>query len=87
MNECLLRVSQYLVKKINKDKARKGDETYSIHIKSRYLNAIEFGAKQTKKGVSAKIWNNKKIGYGAIARSYGDARSLTKGPSDLRTHQ
>ena len=45
MNECLLRVSQYLVKKINKDKARKGDETYSILIKSRYLNAIEFGAR------------------------------------------
>jgi hypothetical protein len=29
-------------KKIKKDKARKGDETYSIGIKSRYLNAIEY---------------------------------------------
>ena len=56
-------------KKINKDQARKGDETYSISIKSRYLNAIEFGAKQTKKGVSAKIWNNKKIYKGAFIGS------------------
>ena len=53
-------------KKIKKDKARKGDETYSIHIKSRYLNAIEFGARQTKKGVSAKIWGVKKIYRGAF---------------------
>ena len=56
-------------KKIKKDKARKGDETYSIHIKSRYLNAIEFGARQTKKGVSAKIWNNRKIYKGAFIGS------------------
>ena len=51
---------QYLVIKIKKDNARKGDETYSIHIKPRYLNAIEFGARQTKKGVSAKIWGKRK---------------------------
>ena len=43
-----------VAKGLKKDKARRGDETYSIHIKSRYLNAIEFGARQTKKGVSAK---------------------------------
>ena len=66
MNECLLRVSQYFVKKINKDKARKGYETYAILIKSRYLNAIEFGARQTKKGVSAKIWGKRKIYRGAF---------------------
>ena len=48
-------------KKIKKDKACKGDETYSIHIKSRYLNAIEFGARQTKRGVSAKIWGVRKV--------------------------
>ena len=53
-------------KKIKKDKARKGDETYSIHIKSRYLNAIEFGARQTKKGVSAKIWGVRKNYKGAF---------------------
>ena len=58
-----------IAKKIKKDKARKGDETYSIHIKSRYLNAIEFGARQTKKGVSAKIWNNRKIYKGAFIGS------------------
>jgi len=56
-------------KKIKKDKARKGDETYSIHIKSRYLNAIEFGARQTKKGVSAKIWNVRKNYKGAFIGS------------------
>ena len=49
------------VGKIKKDKAHKGDETYLIHIKSRYLNAIEFGARQTKKGVSAKIWGVMKV--------------------------
>ena len=58
-----------VAKKIKKDKARKGDETYSIGIKSRYLNAIEFGARQTKKGVSAKIWNNRKIYKGTFIGS------------------
>ena len=53
-------------KKIKKDKVHKGDETYSIHIKSRYLNAIEFGARQTKKGVSAKIWGVRKNYKGAF---------------------
>ena len=32
-------------KKIKKDKARRGDEEYSIFIKSRYKNVIEFGAR------------------------------------------
>jgi len=58
-----------VAKKIKKDKALKGDETYSIHIKSRYLNAIEFGARQTKKGVSAKIWGKRKIYRGAFIGS------------------
>ena len=62
-------------KKIKKDKARKGDETYSIHIKSRYLNAIEFGARQTKKGVSAKVWGKRKIYRGAFI---GSGRSSGK---------
>ena len=48
-------------KKIAKDKARRGDEEYTIRIKSRYLNLIEFGARQTKKGVSAKAWGKEKI--------------------------
>ena len=56
-------------KKIKKDKARKGDETHSIHIKSGYINAIEFGARQTKKGVSAKIWGVRKIYRGAFIGS------------------
>ena len=58
-----------VAKKIKKDKARKGDETYSIHIKSRYLNVIEFGARQTKKGVSAKVWGKRKVYRGAFIRS------------------
>ena len=58
-----------VAKKIKKDKARKGDETYSIYIKSRYLNAIEFGARQTKKGVSAKIWGVRKNYRGAFIGS------------------
>ena len=34
---------------MKKDKARRGDETYTINIKSRYKNVSEFGARQTKK--------------------------------------
>ena len=56
-------------KKIKKDKGHKGDEKYSIHIKSRYLNAIEFDARQTKKGVSAKIWSIRKNYKGAFIGS------------------
>jgi len=37
------------------------DEEYTIRIKSRYLNLIEFGARQTKKGVSAKAWGKRKL--------------------------
>ena len=48
-------------KKIAKDKARRGDEEYTIRIKSRYLNLIEFGARQTKKSVSAKAWGKRKL--------------------------
>jgi hypothetical protein len=39
------------------------------HIKSRYLSAIEFGARQTKKGVSAKIWGVRKVYRGAFIGS------------------
>ena len=53
-------------KKIKKDKARRGDEEYSIFIKSRYLNVIEFGARQTKRGVSPKVWGKRKIYRGAF---------------------
>ena len=56
-------------KKINKDQARRGDEEYSIFIKSRYLNVIEFGAKQTKKGVSANVWGKRRIFRGAFIGS------------------
>ena len=50
-----------VAKGLKKDKARRGDEEYTIRIKSRYLNVIEFGARQTKKGVSAKPWGKRKI--------------------------
>ena len=58
-----------VAKKIKKDKARRGDETYSIHIKSRDLNVIEFGARQTKKGVPTKVWGKRKIYSGAFIGS------------------
>ena len=53
-------------KGISKDKARRGDEEYSIFIKSRYKNVIEFGARQTKSGVSANVWGKRKIYRGAF---------------------
>ena len=56
-------------KKIAKDKARRGDETYTINIKSRYKNVIEFGARQTKKGVSAKVWGKRRVYKGAFIGS------------------
>ena len=46
---------------MKKDKARRGDETYTINIKSCYKNVIEFGARQTKKGVSAKVWGKRRV--------------------------
>ena len=58
-----------VAKKIKKDKARRGDEEYSIFIKSRYLNAIEFGAKKTKKGVTANVWGKRRIYRGAFIGS------------------
>ena len=50
-----------VAKGLAKDKARRGDETYTIRIKSRYKNVIEFGARQTKKGVSAKVWGKRRV--------------------------
>ena len=58
-----------VAKGLKKDKARRGDETYTINIKSRYLNVIEFGARQTKKGVSAKVWGKRKVYRGAFIGS------------------
>jgi len=75
-------------KKIKKDKARKGDETYSIYIKSRYLNAIEFGARQTKKGVSAKIWNIRKNYKGAfIGSGRNSGKQLVFGKSKKKKNK
>ena len=58
-----------VAKKIGKDKARRGDEKYTISIKSKYLNLIEFNGKQTKRGVSAKACGNRKIYRGAFIGS------------------
>ena len=64
-------------KKIGTDKARRNNEIYSIFIKSRYLNLIEFNAKQTKRGVSAKAWGNRKIYRGAfIGRGQDSGKQL-----------
>ena len=66
-----------VAKKIKKDKARRGDETYLIFIKSRYLNVIEFGARQTKRGVSAKVWGKRKVYRGAfIGRGRNSGKQL-----------
>ena len=66
-----------VAKKIKKDKARRGDEEYSIFIKSRYLNVIEFNARQTKKGVSAKAWGKRKNYRGAfIGRGQNSGKEL-----------
>jgi len=62
-----------VAKKIKKDKARRGDEEYSIFIKSRYLNVLEFGARQTKRGLSAKVWGKRKIYRGAFNGSRRDS--------------
>ena len=58
-----------VAKQITKDKARRGDEEYTIRIKSKSLNLIEFNARQTKRGVSAKAWGNRKIYRGAFIGS------------------
>ena len=66
-----------VAKKITKDKARRGDEEYTIRIKSKYLNLIEFNARQTKRGVSAKAWGNRKIYRGAfIGRGQNSGKQL-----------
>ena len=49
-----------VAKGLKKDKARKGDETYSIHIKSRYLNVIELGADKQRKVFLLKHGVNEK---------------------------
>ena len=58
-----------VAKGLKKDKARRGDEEYTIRIKSKYLNLIEFNARQTKKGVSAKVWGKRKAYRGAFIGS------------------
>ena len=66
-----------VAKKMTKDKARRNDETYTIRIKSRYLNLIEFNARQTKKGVSAKAWGKRKNYRGAfIGRGQNSGKEL-----------
>ena len=66
-----------VAKKMAKDKARRNDETYTIRIKSRYLNLIEFNARQTKKGVSAKAWGKRKNYRGAfIGRGQNSGKEL-----------
>ena len=66
-----------VAKKIGKDQARRGDEKYTISINSKYLNLIEFNCKQTKRGVSAKVWGNRKIYRGAfIGRGQNSGKQL-----------
>ena len=77
-----------VTKKIKKDKARRGDEEYSIFIKSRYLNVIEFGARQTKRGVSAKAWGKRKIYRGAfIGSGRNSGKQLVFGKSKRKKNK
>ena len=77
-----------VAKGLKKDKARKGDETYSIFIKSRYKNVIEFGARQTKKGVSAKVWGKRRIYKGAfIGSGRNSGKQLVFGKSKRKKNK
>ena len=37
-------------------------------IKARYLNVVDFGARQVKQGVSSKVWGKRKIYKGTFIR-------------------
>jgi hypothetical protein len=77
-----------VAKELKKDKARRGDETYSIFIKSRYKNVIEFGARQTKKGVSAKVRGKRKIYKGAfIGSGRNSGKQLVFGKSKRKKNK
>ena len=77
-----------VAKGLKKDKARKGDETYSIFIKSRYKNVIKFGARQTKKGVSAKVWGKRRIYKGAfIGSGRNSGKQLVFGKSKRKKNK
>ena len=53
------RVFKTLKKGVNK--ATKHDETFSFWVKGRRLNLVEFDARQTKKGITAKAWGKRKL--------------------------
>ena len=77
-----------VAKGLKKDKARKGDETYSIFIKSRYKYVIEFGARQTKKGVSAKVWGKRRVYKGAfIGSGRNSGKKLVFGKSKRKKNK
>ena len=77
-----------VAKELKKDKARRGDETYSIFIKSRYKNVIEFGARQTKKGVSAKVRGKRRIYKGAfIGSGRNSGKQLVFGKSKRKKNK
>ena len=40
-----------------------------LHFKNPHKNVIEFGARQTKKGVSAKVWGKRRVYKGAFIGS------------------
>ena len=77
-----------VAKGMKKDKARRGDEEYSIFIKSRYKNVIEFGARQTKKGVTAKVWGKRRIYKGAfIGSGRNSGKQLVFGKSKRKKNK
>ena len=77
-----------VAKGMKKDKARRCDEEYSIYIKSRYKNVIEFGARQTKKGVSAKVWGKRRVYKGAfIGSGRNSGKQLVFGKSKRKKNK
>ena len=73
---------------MKKDRARRRDETYSIFIKSRYKNVIEFGARQTKKDVSAKVWGKRRVYKGAfIGSGRNSGKKLVFGKSKRKKNK
>ena len=71
-----------VAKGLKKDKARRGDEEYSIFIKSRYKNVIEFGAEKQREvcrqrhGVKEKYIVGLLLGVVVIQGSSWSLRNL-----------
>tara|TARA_B100000315_G_scaffold1999_1_gene1807 strand:- start:46 stop:660 length:615 start_codon:yes stop_codon:yes gene_type:complete len=55
-----------VAKRIKMDKASRQKEEVTVRIGGRWLNLIEFGARETKRGVSHKAWGRRQVTKGAF---------------------